>query len=33
MVDQIMDEDSQTALPNDEITSKPEASEKESTQV
>lgn len=33
MADQIIDEDSQTALPNDEIMSKPEVSEKESTQV
>lgn len=33
MVDQIIDEDSQTALPNDESASKPEGSEKESTQV
>ncbi|KAF9406563.1 hypothetical protein HW555_013113 [Spodoptera exigua] len=32
MADQIIDEDSQTALPNDEIMSKPEVSEKESTQ-
>ena len=33
MADQIIDEDSQSALPNDESVSKPEGSEKESTQV
>lgn len=33
MADQIIDEDSQTALPNDESGSKLEVSEKESTQV
>lgn len=33
MADQIIDEDSQTALPNDESGSKLEGSEKESTQV
>ncbi|XP_047041687.1 uncharacterized protein DDB_G0284459-like isoform X3 [Helicoverpa zea] len=32
MADQVMDEDSQTALPTDETVSKPEGSEKESTQ-
>lgn len=33
MVDQSLDESSQTALPAEENTSKPEGSEKESTQV
>lgn len=33
MVDQNMDEDSQSALPAEENVSKPDASEKESTQV
>lgn len=33
MTDQVMDEESQSALPNEENISKPDGSEKESTQV